>query len=147
MAGTANGETRRERFRRFRWTRPFWGGLLVLFAGLVIGYIPLGPIAVIVHAGVGGVAGFACALILIAMGLFIWFGQSQRLLAAIVAVVVSLASFPLSNFGGFIVGMMSGIIGGCLTFGWVPDKAVKAKSEQPEPSEDAGGAAPVTERV
>ncbi len=147
MAGAANGETRRERFRRFRWTRPFWGGLLVLFAGLVIGYIPLGPIAVIVHAGVGGVAGFACALILIAMGLFIWFGQSQRLLAAIVAVVVSLASFPLSNFGGFIVGMMSGIIGGCLTFGWVPDKPAKAKATESEPSEDAGGAAPLTERV
>lgn len=147
MASAANGESRRERFRRFRWTRPFWGGLLVLFAGLVIGYVPLGPIAVIVHAGVGGVAGFACALILIAMGLFIWFGQSQRLLAAIVAVVVSLASFPLSNFGGFIVGMMSGIIGGCLTFGWVPDKGAKVKTEQPEPSEDAGGAAPVTERV
>ncbi len=125
-------------FRRFRWTRPFWGGLLVLFGGFVIGVLPLGPVTDIIRLGVGGVSGFICAGILIAVGLFIWFVPSQRMLAAIVAVVVSLASFPLSNLGGFIVGMLSGILGGCMAFGWVPDKPSRKERKRQQQDELAG---------
>lgn len=112
----------RARFRHFRWTRPFWGGGFVIAGGVIIGWFPLGPLNSIVHAGIGGLAGFACAAILIVLGLLIWFAPTQRISASIIAVIVALASFPLSNFGGFVAGMMSGIIGGSLAFGWVPDK-------------------------
>ncbi|WP_187776174.1 DUF6114 domain-containing protein [Antrihabitans cavernicola] len=126
----AQGKGLRARFRRFRWSRPFWGGLFVIFGGLVIGWLPLGPITTIIHTGVGGWAGFACAALLIAMGLFILLAPSQRVLASIVAVVVALASFPLSNLGGFVVGMMAGVIGGSLAFGWTPDKPMSARTKR-----------------
>ncbi|WP_206071945.1 DUF6114 domain-containing protein [Antrihabitans stalactiti] len=126
------------RFRRFRQTRPFWGGLFVIVAGVIIGYIPLGPISLIIHAGRGAIYGYAIAVVLIAMGLLIWFMPSQRRLAAIVAVVASLLSFPLTNLGGFIAGMMWGIVGGAMAFGWIPDKpsrkmrkAQDGRSDQP----------------
>lgn len=145
----------RTRFREFRWTRPFWGGLFTMFGGLAIAWWPLGPVTDIIHVGVGGVFGFICALVLFAMGVLMWFAPSQRILAALVAVVVSLASFPLTNLGGFIVGMMAGIIGGCLAFAWVPDKQGerdRAKAER-QPTPPPGDQAPAwdagsfTERV
>lgn len=127
-------------FRRFRWTRPFWGGVLVLFAGLEIGWLPLGPVTDIIKLGIGGLAGFLCAAILIAVGLFIWFVPSQRMVAAVVAVVVSLASFPLSNLGGFIVGMIAGMAGGCMAFGWVPDKPSRKERKRQQEQELAATA-------
>ncbi|CAM2996336.1 DUF6114 domain-containing protein [Skermania piniformis] len=114
-------------FRRFRWSRPFWGGLLVLFAGFVIGVLPIGPLTDVVRAGPGGLAGLLCAGILIVLGLFIWFVPSQRMSAGIGSVVVSLAALPLTNLGGFIIGMTAGIVGGCMAFAWVPDKPSRAQ--------------------
>jgi hypothetical protein len=38
-----------------------------------------------------------------------------------IAVGTSLASFLLSNLGGFVIGMLLGILGGSMAVGWVPD--------------------------
>ena len=129
------------KFRWFRWTRPFYGGIMVVFAGLVIGWLPLGPVTTIIHAGIGGWAGYACALILIAMGLFILFVPSQRMVASVDAVIVGLASFPLSNLGGFVVGMMSAVLGGSWAFGWVPNKPLSARQKR-RIAKKNGGSAP-----
>ncbi len=120
------------KFRRFRWSRPFWGALFLLFGGFVIFILPLGPTQSIIHAGIGGLAGFACGLILMGLGVLVLIAPSQRYFAAIAAVLVSLASFPLTNLGGFIIGMMAGIIGACLVFAWVPDKKNVSVPEPPE---------------
>jgi hypothetical protein len=106
------------RFREFRWSRPFWGGLFVMAGGAIIGWLPLGPVTDIISAGVGGIGGYVCSLILILMGLCLWFRPELRYGAAIITVIVALLSFPVSNLGGFVVGMMAAIIGGCLAFGW-----------------------------
>lgn len=137
-----------ERFRQFRWSRPFWGGLFIIFAGAVIGWFPLGPVTEIIHLGIGGIGGYVCAVLLIAMGLTIWFKQSHRRAAALIAVIVSLISFPVSNLGGFIVGMMAGIIGGCLAFGWAPGDAADADaSVSGDGSESGASAEPTVEKV
>ena len=112
----------RQRFREFRYTRPFWGALFVLFAGLEIGILPLGPTDQLIHAGKGVFVSEICAILLLAMGVLILFVPSQRILAALIAVAAAVASLPLSNLGGWVVGMLAGIIGGSLAFGWVPDK-------------------------
>lgn len=109
------------RFRRFRHTRPFWGGVLVLVAGLEIGSLPFGPTDALIRAGASAVAGLACAVLLVALGLLILAVPSQRFVAGFAAVVVSLAAFVFSNLGGFVVGMLLGIVGGSLAFGWIPD--------------------------
>lgn len=114
-------------FRTFRWTRPFWGALFVGAGGLIIGALPLGPTDDLIHVGYGLFAGEVCAVLLLAMAAVLLFFPEQRKIAAVVAVLASLASFPLSNLGGFVIGMMAGIIGGSLAFGWVPDKKTFAR--------------------
>jgi hypothetical protein len=127
--GTALGEKVRQvrggtvlrRFRQFRRTRPFWGGVLVIAAGVEVGMLPLGPTDALVRAGVNTVAGLACAALLVLMGAVILAAPSQRIVAGVIAVGTSLASFLLSNLGGFVVGMLLGILGGSLAVGWVSD--------------------------
>jgi hypothetical protein len=109
------------RFRHFRRTRPFWGGLLVIVAGLEIGFLPLGPTDELIRAGHDAGIGLACAAALVLMGALILALPSQRVVAGLLAVGVSLASFVLSNLGGFAVGMLLGVVGGSLAVGWVPD--------------------------
>ena len=109
------------RFRRFRRTRPFWAGLLVLIAGVEIGLLPLGPTDELIKAGKSAAAGLACAAALLLMGVLILLLPSQRVLAGLIAVGAALASFVLSNLGGFAVGMLLGVLGGSMAVGWVPD--------------------------
>ena len=109
-------------FRRFRETRPFWAALLVLVAGLEIGALPLGPTDELIHAGEGAFAGLACSALLLIMGLVLLFLPTQRHVAAVIAAVVALASFVLTNLGGFVIGMLLGLLGGSMAFAWVPDK-------------------------
>lgn len=130
------------RFREFRWTRPFWGGLFLMIGGVVIGWLPLGPITDIVKLGIGGIGGYLCALLLIAMGLTAWFQPSLRRAAGVVGVLVALVSFPVTNLGGFIVGMMLGIVGGCMVFGWTPG-VVEVPADSAEPTDTDA----TTERV
>jgi hypothetical protein len=117
-------------FRRFRYTRPFWGGLFVFASALEIAYLPLGPVNTIIKAGAGPLVALACAALLGLMGLLLWFRPAQRTFAAVIAVLTSLASFPLSNLGGFVVGMILGILGGSLAFGWVPNKPARTRRKR-----------------
>jgi hypothetical protein len=117
-------------FRHFRRTRPFWGGLLVLIAGVEIGTLPLGPTDDLIKAGPNTGIGLACAGALLLMGVLILALPSQRVVAGLVAVGVSLASFVLSNLGGFAVGMLLGVVGGSLAVGWVPDLGAFQRSER-----------------
>ena len=108
-------------FRRFRRTRPFWAGVLILAAGIELAILPLGPTDALIRAGVSAAAGLACALLLLLMGIVIIALPSQRIVAGLIAVAAALASFVLSNLGGFVVGMMLGVLGGSMAVGWVPD--------------------------
>jgi len=129
-------------FRRWRRSRPFWAGLYVMFGGGVIILLPLAPLPVVLKIGFGAIAGLAIGLILIVGGLLFWFTPSNRVLISVITAAVSVFSLPASNLGGFIVGMMAGIIGSCLAFAWSPDKPPKprktppaAPPPQPEPVE------------
>jgi hypothetical protein len=108
-------------FRRFRRSRPFWAGVLVVIAGLELGALPIGPTDALIRAGRSAGAGLACAALLLVMGLVILGLPSQRVVAGLVAVGASLGSFVLSNLGGFVVGMLLGVLGGSMAVGWVPD--------------------------
>ncbi len=111
------------KFREFRWTRPFWGGLLILFAGAVIFVLPLSPITTIVYAGLGAIGGIVLGLILIFLGLMVWLRPEHKNTAGILAVIAGLVSFPVTNLGGFVTGMLSAVIGGSLAFGWTLPKS------------------------
>jgi hypothetical protein len=112
------------RFREFRWTRPFWAAVLVGIAAGEQAILPVGPTDALIKAGSSAFLGLICAAALALMALVILFLPSQRVVAGLVAVVVSLCSFPLSNLGGFVIGMLLGILGGSMAVGWVPDRTL-----------------------
>ncbi|GAA1667237.1 hypothetical protein GCM10009765_15900 [Fodinicola feengrottensis] len=115
----------RRPFRSWRRSRPFWAGVLVIAAGVEIVFYPLAPLATMISIGTAAVAGLTIGLILITAGLFFWFAPQQRMFISIVTMLCSLASLVLSNLGGFIVGMMLGLIGSSMAFGWRPYRARK----------------------
>ncbi|WP_030169200.1 DUF6114 domain-containing protein [Spirillospora albida] len=114
--------TRPRGFSRWRRTRPFWGGLLVVLAGLELIAIPLAPVPLIVHQGMAGVASWLIGAILIAAGALMWAQPMLRIFYGILAVLLSIASFLTSNFGGFLLGLLLGVVGGAMAVAWVPVK-------------------------
>jgi Family of unknown function (DUF6114) len=113
-------------FRAWRRTRPFWGGLLLLLAGLELLGIPLlselahGSVKVVIYIGIGGVFGVLIGGLLVACGLLTWFHPVQRVFYAIAGVLLAVLSFVATNLGGFFLGMLLGVTGASLSFGWTP---------------------------
>jgi cell division septation protein DedD len=122
--GTAR--SRWQAFRMWRRSRPFWGGLLLILAGLEMLAIPLlsvlahTSVKVVIYIGIGGVFGVLIGGLLAACGLLIWFHPAQRVFYAIAAVLLAVVSFIATNLGGFFVGMLLGVTGGSLSFAWAP---------------------------
>jgi hypothetical protein len=120
---------------RWRHARPFWGGLLVTLAGAEILMTVKAPLPVIVHVGMQGVAGFLVPMILLLCGLLLLFNPDQRLFYSLVAAGLTLASWITSNLGGFLIGILLGLLGSALAFAWSPHK----ESRQPAPDSGAPG--------
>lgn len=116
-------------FRNWRRSRPFWAGGFVMFGGAVIILLPLAPLPIMLEIGFAAIAGVVLGLVLIIGGLFFWFTPANRAFVAVITAACSVISLPASNLGGFIVGMMAGIIGSCMAFGWSPDKGVAKKPQ------------------
>ncbi|MEU0400045.1 DUF6114 domain-containing protein [Streptomyces sp. NPDC006197] len=131
------GGPRRARvaFRRWRRTRPFWAALWTGLGGFVIFFLPMAPLGKILQVGVGGIAGMAGGVLLMAMALLILLLPGQRHTAGVIAVIAGVASFPLSNLGGLFVGMALSVLGGSMAFAWLPEKpAARRRPRRTTPS-------------
>ncbi|MBO0686624.1 MAG: hypothetical protein J2P45_26055, partial [Candidatus Dormibacteraeota bacterium] len=73
--------------------------------------------------------GILVGVVVVLMGLFLWFLPQNRHIAGALAIAFSLASFITSNLGGFIVGMALGIVGGAMGFAWTPRRVVPGAPE------------------
>jgi hypothetical protein len=120
-------------FRRWRRSRPFWGGLWSVLGGLVILAGPATAFKVILVAGQIVWVGILVGLLISAFGLLVWFAPSQRQIAGILIVFLAAASFISSDLGGFFIGMILAITGGAMVFAWVPEK-VRKNRKQPVPT-------------
>jgi hypothetical protein len=109
-------------FRRWRRTRPFWGGAFAALGGIELIAIPFAPLGVTIHQGMPGVASWLAGVLLILCGVLVWVQPQQRYFFGILATIAGLASFVTSNLGGFLLGMLLGVIGGGLIFAWTPRK-------------------------
>lgn len=124
-------------FRGWRRSRPFWGGLLLILSGVELLAIPLASvlarssIKLVVYIGIGGVFGLIIGGLLIACGVLIWVHPGPRVFYSIAAVLLAVTSFIVTNLGGFFIGMLLGVIGGSLAFGWVPDGAARRGHRRP----------------
>ncbi|MFF3330929.1 DUF6114 domain-containing protein [Streptomyces sp. NPDC002888] len=110
------------RFRQWSARRPFPGGLLLVLGGTEILVTMKAPLPVILHIGMQGLAGYLLPTLMLLIGLLILFNPSQRLFYSIIGVLVSLGTWPTSNLGGFLIGLLLGVVGSCLAFGWLPDQ-------------------------
>jgi hypothetical protein len=106
------------RWRRWRQSRPFWGGLFVTAGGAVTLASERAPLPLMVHIGIQGVAGYLVPAVLLLCGLLLWFHPAQRTFYSILAVLLALGSWITSNLGGFFAGMLLGVLGGSLGFAW-----------------------------
>ncbi|WP_432954511.1 DUF6114 domain-containing protein [Micromonospora haikouensis] len=117
------------RWRAWRRSRPFWGGLLVALGGAEILVTLRAPLPVILHVGPQGLAGYLVPVILLLCGVLLLAHPPQRLFYALVSLVLALVSWLTSNLGGFFVGMLLALVGGCLAFAWTPVKAHRRATE------------------
>ena len=149
------GRSLRAAFRAWRRSRPFWGGLLLVLGGLELLALPLtgvfihGAIKLVIYIGIGGVFGVLIGVLLITAGIAAWVNPMHRVFYGIAGIVLGVVSFPASNLGGFVIGMLLAIIGGALAFAWVPAdpesvaaaSASRATDDAPE-ERDGGGEEP-----
>ncbi|MFG2877130.1 DUF6114 domain-containing protein [Streptomyces sp. NPDC048337] len=131
----------RRRLRAWRRARPFWGGLLLVLGGTELLLVPLSPLTVLVSLGLGGIAAIGIGVALILAGMFLWFLPQARAYVSLHALLLSVLSFMATNLGGFLVGMLLGIAGSALAFGWTPLPDEEAGEEGPwgSPRTKSGG--------
>ncbi|KOG30490.1 DUF6114 domain-containing protein [Streptomyces resistomycificus] len=120
----------RSAFRRWRAARPFWGGLLLALGGAEILLSVRASLKVILHVGMQGLAGYLLPTLMLVLGLLIIFSPAQRLFYSITGVMLSLGTWVTSNLGGFFVGLMLGVAGSCMAFGWLPDQEPRRSRRQ-----------------
>src|SRR5262245_49104068 len=114
------------KFRDWRGQRPFWAGLFTLLGGVPIMYFPyadlrLGNITVAM-ATTAGAGSLIIGVLLVTLGLALWFQQTIRIFAGVATILLALVSLPVSNFGGFVVGYLLALFGGALALAWAPGK-------------------------
>ena len=131
---------RRQQFRAWRGTRPFWAGLLVLISGLPIAYFPYAHLQVghltLAMATTAGAGSLIIGVLLVVLGLSLWFQKHVRTFAGVAAILLGLVSLPVANLGGFLIGFLFALIGGAMAVSWAPGT--------PETEQDGGPAASAT---
>ncbi|HWS36665.1 MAG TPA: DUF6114 domain-containing protein [Actinoplanes sp.] len=120
MAADTPARSRRSRlsWRDWRRSRPFWAGLLVVLGGLEMMLTVWAPLPVVMKVGMQNFLGLLIPILIVLCGLLLWFNPTQRTFYSLVTVVLSLGSWLTSNMGGFVFGLLLGLIGGSLAFAW-----------------------------
>ncbi|MFG3223561.1 DUF6114 domain-containing protein [Kitasatospora sp. NPDC048194] len=121
-------------FREFRRTRPFWGGLLAMIAGVPILYFPYAHLSfgglTIAMSTTAGAGSLIIGVLMIILGVTAWFQPAVRVFGGIATILLTLVSIPVSNLAGFGMALLPGLIGGGLMVSWAP---------LPEPSAEPTG--------
>ncbi|MGW2645568.1 DUF6114 domain-containing protein [Streptomyces sp. NPDC001393] len=127
---------RRLQFRAWRGTRPFWAGLFVMLGGFPIMYFPYAHLQIghltLAMATTAGAGSLIIGVLLIVLGISLWFQKHVRTFAGVAAILLALVSIPVSNFGGFVLGFLFALIGGAMAVAWAP-----GAPEQPQPPAEA----------
>ncbi|MEV5681877.1 DUF6114 domain-containing protein [Streptomyces sp. NPDC052164] len=134
----------RRGFRTWRGNRPFWAGLFTIVGGVPIAYFPyanmhLGnmTLAMSTTAGAGSLI---IGILLMTLGLTMWFHHIVRVFAGVAAILLALISIPVANIGGFLIGFLFALLGGALSISWAPGEPVKDEAAFGEGTTPAGEA-------
>lgn len=119
-------------FTRWRRSRPFWGGLFTLLAGLeIFGTTQMSLGGLTFQMGPTGFLSWLIPTILALCGVLMWFTPQQRMFYSIVGAVTAVFSLVAVNLGGFLFGLLLGMVGTALGFAWTP---VTQAAPPPEPA-------------
>ncbi|MGW3242278.1 DUF6114 domain-containing protein [Streptomyces sp. NPDC001070] len=132
----------RFRFRVWRGQRPFWAGLLTLLAGLPIAYFPYAHLSLgalsLTMATTAGSGSLIIGVLLVVLGLTMWFQSAVRVFSGVASILLALVSLVVSNFGGFLMGFLLGLIGGALAVSWAPGAPPAEGGADPAELPDSG---------
>ncbi|MET9445176.1 DUF6114 domain-containing protein [Streptomyces sp. NPDC006610] len=116
----------RLRFRDWRGTRPFWAGLFTLLGGIPIAYFPYATLKLghmsLAMATTAGAGSLIIGVLLVTLGLTMWFQAATRVFAGVASILLALVSLVVSNIGGFLIGFLLAMIGGALSLAWAPGR-------------------------
>ncbi|MCX4988361.1 MULTISPECIES: DUF6114 domain-containing protein [unclassified Streptomyces] len=137
----------RRNFRNWRSDRPFWAGLFIVFGGFPIAYFPYANLQLghltLAMSTTAGAGSLIIGVLLIVLGISLWFQKHVRTFAGVAAILLALVSLPVSNLGGFLVGFLFAMIGGAMAVSWVPGEpaeelvAPESLDEGDEPADPA----------
>ncbi|QNE74853.1 hypothetical protein F0344_09710 [Streptomyces finlayi] len=140
----------RRGFRTWRGNRPFWAGLFTIVGGVPIAYFPYADLQLgnmtLAMSTTAGAGSLIIGILLITLGLTMWFHQIVRVFAGVAAILLALVSIPVANIGGFLIGFLLSMLGGALSISWAPGEPaadgdpyredVPQKRSQAAPSEE-----------
>jgi hypothetical protein len=135
----------KRKFRVWRGDRPFWAGLFVLLGGLPIAYFPYAHLQIghltLAMATTAGAGSLIIGVLLVVLGISLWFQKHVRTFAGIAAILLALVSIPVSNLGGFLIGFLLALVGGAMAVAWVPGVPPEEQPVQEDTrTDDAPGA-------
>lgn len=109
------------RLNRWRQTRPFWGALLLIVGGWQVMRPMVGAdLNMVLNLGLRGASPFLLGGGMMLCAILALITPSNRYFLGIVGMVISLASLPFANLGGWILGLVLGLLGSSLIFAWAP---------------------------
>nr|WSX49721.1 DUF6114 domain-containing protein [Streptomyces sp. NBC_00974] len=121
------------RFHGWSGRRPFWAGMFTLLGGLPIAYFPYADLRLgnvtIAMATTAGAGSLIIGILLITLGLTLWFQQGVRIFAGVASILLALVSLPVSNLGGFGLGFILAMVGGGLALAWVPARPAEDEAD------------------
>jgi hypothetical protein len=132
--------TRRERFRTWRRSRPFVGGLLTALGGVELffsGQLDIGKIHV--QLGIEGLQATIIPIVLVLLGILVIAMPAHRVFYGVIALAVAVYSLVGVNLGGFFIGMLLASIGGILTVAWMPKDRVAKDRTAKDPTPETEG--------
>lgn len=122
-------------FRAFRRTRPFWGGLWAMAAGLWIIRAMNFSVGIALTSDWPYLAGFLVGGGLVLFGLVVLIAPLYRGLMGLLCLLLALLAFPMANLGGYVIGSVVGLFGASMILAWGekrPRRTVRQSSRSEE---------------
>lgn len=93
-----------------------------MVGGFIIAYVPATAFKFLLIANASLIIGIVVGAVIGFFGLMLWFARPLRIVLGVLILMLSLASFLTSDFGGLLLGMIMALVGGSLALAWVPTK-------------------------
>ncbi|MFG1920405.1 DUF6114 domain-containing protein [Cryptosporangium sp. NPDC048952] len=114
------------RYREWRHGRPFWGCALTLVFAVELYAATAAPMGLVVLQGVTVLGTIVVSAVLVVLAAATLAQPLLRTISGPVVVLLALVALLVSNFGGFLIGTLIGLVGGGMIFAWSPTKNAPA---------------------